>query len=116
MGRGMILVLEDDAAIRDFVQLALSNEGYTVCLSRQSVTLDHRQVGQADLILLNVPLVEACGQALVDRLRADPATASIPLVGFSTCADGAALVTRLSLDALLAQPFDLDALCALVER
>ncbi len=114
MTKGTILVVDADAAIRNLVQLALSDEGYTVCLSRERVTLDHRQARQADLILLDVPPAEASGRAMADRLRADPATARIPLVGFSTRADGVALAARLRLDALLAKPFDLDALSALV--
>ncbi len=116
MSKGTVLVVDDDAAIRDLVQLALDDEGYTVSVWGNGATLPQAQARQADLILLDLSLVEAARGATVERLRADPATAYIPLIGFSARADGAALAARMQLDDLLAKPFDLDDFFALVAR
>ncbi len=116
MSKGTVLVVDDDAAIRDLVQMALDDEGYTVSVWGDGATLRHIHAQEADLILLDLTLVGAAGGALVDRLRADPATAHIPLIGFSARTDGAALAAQMQLDDLLAKPFDLDELYALVAR
>jgi len=116
MSKGTVLVVDDDAAIRDLVQIALDDEGYTVSVWGDGTALRHAHAQQVDVILLDLTLVVAAGCALVERLRADPATAYIPLIGFSARADGAALAVQMQLDDLLAKPFDLDDLSALVAR
>ncbi len=116
MSKGTVLVIDDDAAIRDLIQIALGEEGYTVSACTDGAALRQVQARQADLILLDLTLVEVAGGATVERLRADPATAHIPLIGFSARHDGAALATRMQLDDLLSKPFDLDLFFALVAR
>jgi len=116
MSKGAIVVVDDDAAIRDLVQMALADEGYTVSVWGEGATLPPARAQQADLILLDLSLATAARGALVERLRVDPATARIPLIGFSARADGAVLVAQMRLDDLLVKPFDLDDLFALVAR
>jgi len=114
MSKGTVLVVDDDAAIRDLVKTALEEEGYTVSVCTSGAALRQVQARQAELILLDLTLVEVVGGATVERLRADPATAHIPLIGFSARHDRAALAARMQLDGLLPKPFDLDDLYALV--
>jgi len=116
MSKGTILVVDDDAAIRDLVTTALDDEGYTVSVCADGAALRQPQARQADLILLDLTLLERAGGATVERLRADRPTAHIPLIGFSARHDGAALAARMQLDDLLPKPFDLDDLYALVTR
>ena len=79
-------------------------------------TLPQARAQKADLILLDLSLSTVARGALVERLRAEPTTARTPLIGFSARADGAAVVAQMRLDDLLAKPFDLDDLFALVAR
>ena len=116
MSKGTVLVVDDDAAIRDLVKTALEEEGYTVSVCTDGAALRQVQARQAELILLDLTLVEVAGGATVERLRADPATAHSPLLGFSARNDGAVLAARMQLDDLLPKPFDLDDLYALVAR
>ncbi len=116
MSKGTVLVVDDDAAIRDLVQVALEDEGYTVSVAGDGTALRHVHAQQLDLILLDLTLVGVAGGALVKRLRADPATAHIPLIGFSARNDGVVLAAQMQLDDLLPKPFDLDDLFALVAR
>lgn len=69
-----ILVIEDDQAINDMLQLALELEGYrvtSVALGNQaldmlvSATLSHEQSAQIDLILLDLQLPDMEGSQIV---------------------------------------------------
>lgn len=116
MSKGTVLIVDDDADILDLVQEALEEEGYAVAVSRDSTALRHVHEQQVDLILLDLTVMGVDGRATADWLRADPATAHIPLIGFSARNDGALLAAQMHLDYLLPKPFDLDHLVALVSQ
>jgi len=77
----MILVVDDEAAIRDMVQLALELAGFR-CLQAANAREAHGAILDArpDLILLDWMMPETSGYELLRRLRKDEITARIPVI------------------------------------
>ena len=76
-----ILVVEDEAPIRANLKRLLGLEGYQVIAAdngRIGVELAGREL--PDLILCDLIMPELDGYGVLSALRADPATAAIPLV------------------------------------
>ena len=80
MGKRILLV-EDEAAIREMVQLALSRAGFDTRAVADAVHAD-REIEQArpDLILLDWMLPGVSGLELARRLRRCDSTRNIPLI------------------------------------
>ena len=111
---GCILVVEDDPAIATVVQEALTAEAYEVVRTDAASALRLAQELRPDVILLDYAMPDMDGAELSRRLRADQATAAIPLILMSACPPAAR--PRLPVDAELLKPFDLEAMSAVVAR
>jgi CheY-like chemotaxis protein len=116
-----ILAVDDDLDILAVLHDALGAEGYRVTSATTPQTaLDALTGERPDLLLLDLWMGDRdAGWRLLERLRADPATAALPVIVSS--ADARAL--REQGDALrayrctvLEKPFDLDALLETVAR
>jgi len=107
-----ILVIDDDADIRETVSDLLAEHGYSVLgASDSSSALRHLRSDGIDFILMDYAFpVPAEGDAFMRAKATDPRTAAIPLVVMSgyhlSQVDGAHAVLR--------KPFDAEALLALV--
>jgi len=80
----MILVVEDDAANRDYATAVLTSEGFeieAVESAEQALGLIRRRT--PDLILMDIQLPGMDGLELTRRLKADPATEPIPIVAMT---------------------------------
>ena len=77
-----ILVVDDDADLRQTLQLLLNDSGYRVTAAANGqAALDQLTAGaRPDLILLDLMMPEMNGWQFLERARADPALASIPVV------------------------------------
>lgn len=109
-----ILVVDDERSIREFVTFALEFEGYEVFEARNGrEALALLEAGERpDLLLVDVMMPEMDGIALVRRMRADAALATLPVVMMSA---GLNLdLPRAEISAFLAKPFDLEDLVAVV--
>jgi PAS domain S-box-containing protein len=76
-----VLVIDDDRAATDLVQVILQNEGYNVLKSfngREGVEIATRE--RPDLILLDLIMPETSGFNVAYQLKQIPATRSIPIV------------------------------------
>ena len=110
-----ILVVDDDAAIRQLLFTALESEGYTVSLARHGREALLRIAEQRpSLILLDLNMPVMDGWTLHATLRAQHA--AIPVVfmtaGYQACREA----ERHGADGGLAKPFELDEVLQLVER
>jgi two-component system phosphate regulon response regulator PhoB len=75
------LIVEDDAAIREMVRLALESTGYTVLEAGN--TVDARQIlvsDEPDIMLLDWMLPGQSGYELIRHLRREPARNDIPVI------------------------------------
>jgi CheY-like chemotaxis protein len=104
-----VLVADDDPDILRFVEVNLHLEGFQVVTARDGDdALAKAFAARPDLILLDVLMPGVDGYAVCARLRADPATAAIPVVMLTAnfiSADAEA-ARRAGADAFVVKPFD----------
>lgn len=86
MEQKRILVVDDEETLCEVLKLNLQNEGYEVDIAtsaEQALTYDVRRYS---LILLDIMMGEISGLQMAKILKAEPATASIPII-FCTARD-----------------------------
>jgi len=80
----VVLVVDDNAAGQFLVQSVLEQQGFIVTTAGSSEEVHERVHAQRpDLILMDVQLPGQDGLALTRELKADPATALIPIVALT---------------------------------
>lgn len=114
MSKGTVLVVDDDATILDLVQLALEDGGYCVLVSIDGAALRLAHEQQPDLILMDLMMPEMDGREVTTRLRADSATAHIPIIVLSARRNLTHWTAGMQVDGTLDKPFDLDDLSSIV--
>jgi len=104
-----VLVVEDNAVNLELVAALLEEEGYQVLsttAAEAGLALALRE--QPDLILMDVQLPGMTGYEVTRRLKADPATAAIPVIALTAHAmrgeEGRA--KEAGCDAYLTKPLD----------
>jgi len=108
-----ILVVDDEPMIIQFYEAALGEQGYHVATAvdgRQA--LEKTREFQPDVILLDVVMPELNGFQVTERLKADPATAGIPIIlvtGLGSIEDRVKGLEA-GADDFLGKPFNLDEL------
>lgn len=84
--KNRILVVDDEQDLLEILKFNLETEGYevsTACSAEEAFTLN---VGEFDLLLLDVMMGGMSGFAMAKKLKSDPATEHIPIV-FLTARD-----------------------------
>jgi two-component system, OmpR family, response regulator len=100
-----ILVVDDDAHLRDVVQYALEKEGFKVELARDGAEgLARAEKGNIDLCLLDIMMPELDGLEVCRRLRAK---GNLPIIFLSSKAEEVDRIVGLELggDDYLPKPF-----------
>lgn len=116
--RPHILVVEDERDLADLLIYNLQRAGYlATAVSSGRVALDSISRNQPDLILLDVMIPELAGTEVAARLRAEPATASIPLIMLTAKSEETDQVVGLKVgaDDYITKPFSMKVLLARVE-
>ncbi len=114
-----VLVVDDSEVIRSLIVLILELDGFATVQARDGQEcLELVKTVQPDLITLDVAMPRLDGFETVARLRADEATAGIPIVMVSARAQGNDLArgAELGVDAYVTKPFEPDELVATVRR
>ena len=120
MSTRTVLVLEDNDIIREGTAVVLRREGYKVVgFADGKEALDYCRSNKPDVILLDmiIPPPGWDGWQFLDKRRADPALASVPVI-LTTGLDVACKewATYLGASALLRKPVDGEPLLAEVRR
>jgi CheY-like chemotaxis protein len=116
---GYVLVVDDDAAIRDVLAEVLQDEGYVVrsaANGREALAVLRQGPGVPAIILLDLMMPVMSGWEFRAAQCEDPALAEIPVIVLSAGRDlsvGAASVRAVS---YLPKPVDLDVLLDTVSR
>src|SRR5262245_41302337 len=100
-----ILVVDDEAHIREVVHYALARDGHTVEVARDGAEAVRRvEAGGIDLVILDVLMPELDGLAVCRRLRA---RGRLPIIFLSSRGEEADRVLGLELggDDYLTKPF-----------
>ena len=114
MADGMVMVVEDDASIRDLVIEVLAQEGFAaVGAGNGDEALRRLRQGEfrPSLILLDLMMPVMDGWQFREQQLRDPALAGIPVVVTSALADDV-----VDADGFCRKPFDWDALVGAVNR
>jgi CheY-like chemotaxis protein len=112
----LILVADDDPAIRKFLAEVLSDEGFDVVMAPDGhAALERAQEYPPTLILLDYRMPVCNGRQFLARYRRQPGPHA-PVVLLSAEASASRRAAEVGADAYLGKPFDLPALFGLVER
>ncbi len=114
--RPTILVVDDEPDLLEILEFNLEAAGYEVLTARSAAEALEQDPASADLLLLDVMMPGMDGFALARRLRAEPATAALPIV-FLTARDSEAdVVAGLELggDDYISKPFSIKEVLARV--
>lgn len=117
--RRTILVVDDEVATREILQIILEMEGFTVFTAEDGLdALDKITLQTPDLIVLDVMMPNMDGLALCKRLRAQPATASIAVIMLSGNSQEKAIAAGLNAgaNAFLGKPIHTAALLAEIRQ
>ena len=113
--RPTVLVVEDERPVRELLAASLEASGLRVVQAyhgRHALELIAQE--RPDLVVSDVMMPLVGGVELCQSLKADPVTSAIPIVLMS--AAGVAAGQAANADAVVAKPFDLDVMDALVHR
>ncbi|HEY6784195.1 MAG TPA: protein kinase [Gemmatimonadales bacterium] len=108
-GRARVLVVDDEAGNRDLLGRRLQREGYAVVSAgggREALDVVTREA--VDVVLLDVMMPDLDGLAVLERLKADPATRDLPVIMISALDDLGAIARCIEAGALdyLPKPFE----------
>ncbi|HEX3630008.1 MAG TPA: response regulator [Candidatus Dormibacteraeota bacterium] len=115
----LILVVEDDPTMQRMALKVLRSRGFTAELARNGrEAVSMAGARQPGLILMDLSLPEMNGWEATKALKADPATAAIPVVAITAHAMVGDRETALAAGCseCLTKPYELDELIALVRR
>lgn len=117
--RPLVLVVDDDADIREAVADVLTDEGYPVEMaSNGREALDSLSSGEfkPNLILLDLMMPELDGWGLMSELEKRPGLSEIPIIVFSAQGVPPDTIARLRVCGFLRKPLRLQDLLDLVGR
>ena len=110
-----ILLIDDEQAYRQTIGNALRQSGYCVFEAGDGERgIEIAQNERVDLIISDVVMEKLDGFAMIDRLRMDPATCTIPFILMTGLADHESRRRGMTLgaDDFLVKPFNPDLLFA----
>jgi DNA-binding response OmpR family regulator len=109
VGRGLVLIVDDDADIARFVQVNLESDGYRCIMARDGVeALSLVEREPLDAVLTGVMMPHMDGFELVRRIREDPRTVDLPIAIVSARSRTAdkRIGLEVGADDYLVKPFD----------
>lgn len=113
--RGLVLIVDDEEDLAAAVEALIQRRGFRTCKVHDGpsgVAAAHELL--PDLVLLDYELPELDGLQVLERLRADPATAGIPVLLNSAARVSLADIQRA--DGFLAKPFPEVLLHEMIDR
>ena len=116
MAASRVLVVDDDESIRQIVRLCLGDEGYEVFEAANGLdALALLPDCRPDLILLDLRMPVMDGWEFARRYRLSPGP-HVPIVAFIAALNAELEAADLEAASILAKPFDLEELLAIVRR
>lgn len=112
----IVLVVEDDDALRTEIAEVLEQDGYTVIQATDGARALQilKQSPHVDVVLLDLWMPDMDGWTFRSEQRADPSLCDIPVIVLS--ADASAQARSIDADAFIRKPFDAEALSTTARR
>jgi two-component system phosphate regulon response regulator PhoB len=104
-----IVVVDDDAMVRETVRLSLEHAGFAVQTIEDATTaVAEIKAAKPDLVVLDMYIGAVDGRDVARELKKDPATAKMPLVFFTGSDEAVDVVTGLDAGAVdyIGKPID----------
>jgi DNA-binding response OmpR family regulator len=104
-----IVIVDDDALVRESVKLSLEHEGFAASVVEDASTaVASIRARKPDLVILDMYMPGADGREIARALKVDPSTSKIPLVFFTASNEAVDVVTGLDAGAVeyIAKPID----------
>lgn len=115
-GRPIVLVIDDDAAVRDVMSRSLTKEGYEVQLAADGKSgLELARAVKPSVIVLDVMMPGMDGWAVLSVLKSDPALHSIPVI-LATMIEDKQMGFALGAQEYLTKPVEKDRLISVIRR
>jgi DNA-binding response OmpR family regulator len=112
-----ILVVDDDAAIRELVVDILELSDYRVKTAwNGAVALEEVRAERPCAVLLDLMMPVMDGWEFLRRCRRDARGATLPVAVMSAARDAAVAATELGAQAFLTKPFEMDTVLSIVKR
>jgi CheY-like chemotaxis protein len=113
-----ILLVEDDATVREALRQALEEHGYKVTVAEEgeAALTGLQKDPRPSLILLDLMMPGLDGWDFLSRRRIDPSLPAIPVVVISGQLLGPERDSVLPADGFVRKPIDMDELLAEVQR
>lgn len=112
-----VMIVDDDEAIGDAVQLLLEEEGYEVLVVRKAKTVMDTTMGFCpSVIVVDYLLEDGDGVEIIRQLKSTDGVSHIPVVLFSAHPDGENQARACGAQAFLPKPFEVDQLLQLIEE
>ncbi len=118
MPKGTVLVVDDEAPIRDILSFYLKRAGYQVLSAGNGLeALDEMGRSRPDLIISDLRMPEMAGDELCKRVKSDPATRDVYFIILSALDGTASRIGGLSLgaDDMIPKPFHAQEVLAKVD-
>lgn len=111
-----VLIVEDDRAIAEMLQLMLQGEGYDVEMQTDGQAAQKMQEPLPDLLLLDIRLSGTDGRAICRYLKSQERTRHLPIILISATKQTADIARETGAEAFLAKPFAMQEFLELVAR
>jgi CheY-like chemotaxis protein len=118
---GTVLIVEDDADMRDMLSMLLSSEGFHAVVAEDGLeglhllrAVRHRTPNAPCLVLLDLTMPRLGGTEFRRAQLSDPIVASVPVAVLSGAQDAPQRARALGAVATLAKPIDLETLLGVV--
>ena len=119
MAEDVVLVVDDDEAIRDSLALVLEDEGcyvQTASNGRQALDWLRGNPGAARLVFLDIQMPVMDGAAFLREKEADPAIADVPVVVITAGGNCGQLRQRYEVRDCLSKPISYDKILKTVDE
>jgi CheY-like chemotaxis protein len=112
-----ILVVDDDAAIREFLRDLLGSEGYEVEEAANGLEAVERvRTNPPSAVLMDLMMPVLSGAEATSKLKSDPTTAAVPILAMSAGRNLATMANGVPADGFVSKPFDLSRLVEVLAR
>jgi CheY-like chemotaxis protein len=112
-----VLLVEDELELREAMTWLFAEENIPLRLAANGAeAVEQARAGAPALILLDLTMPGMGSGEVIQRLRADPRTAEVPILLLSAVIDLEMRARELGADGAIAKPYDLDDLIRVVRE
>jgi DNA-binding response OmpR family regulator len=115
----LVLIVDDDEAVRDLLRICLKIEGYNVMTASdglQALTLLRRR--KPDLVVLDIYMPILDGWSVLEAIRTDESLKELPVIMLTIERSPASIIRswKEGVDCFISKPFDPQDIIAIIRR